>query len=613
MIYIIQSRHDRAQTNEGDRNMHQLINGNAATDIDRSSLLAPDTTGMNFYRADPALADLLRIHLPDALFRHIEPHLDRLGELAGGHLDECARLADRHTPILHPRDRFGRDVQSIEYHPAYRELERAAFGEFGIHAMSIRKGVMGWPEKYPVAAKHAFTFLFNQAEFGLGCPINVTDGCAKLLANFGSEELKAKYLDGLTQTDMSKLTQGGQFMTEKEGGSDVGTLTTIAVQDGDHWRLHGEKWFCSNADAKVVMLLARPQGASDGTRGVGLFLMPRFLDDSSQNHYRIVRLKDKLGTRSMASGEIKFEGAVAYAVGRLDRGFVQMAEMVNSSRLSNGVKSTALMRRAYHDAMTVARHRVVFGSRIIDLPLGRRQLMKIMLATEQALSMSFVTADALDRAAAGSQDAAALLRILTPTLKFRATRDARKVCGDAMEMRGGTGYIEEFATARLLRDAHLGSIWEGTGNIVALDALKRAVGRHGAESVLAADLHARLDESVTVPQAWRDRLRALVDRAVGFAREVASRADNEGDARRATTSLYHVASAVTLAWEGARIDQMRGDARRLLLSRLVLDHRLSSGDPFRLTENAAQGAIASLLLGERSAGIAEVGELLLAA
>jgi alkylation response protein AidB-like acyl-CoA dehydrogenase len=230
---------------------------------------------MNFYRADPALTDLLRLHLPDALFRHIEPHLDRLGELAGGYLDECARLADRHTPVLHQRDKFGRDTQYIEYHPAYRELEKAAFGEFGIHALSIRKGIMGWPDKYPVVAKHAFTFLFNQTEFGMGCPINVTDGCAKLLNNFGSEALKAKYLDGLTQTDMSKLTQGGQFMTEKEGGSDVGTLTTTAVQEGDHWRLYGEKWFCSNADAKVVMLLARPEGAGPGTRGVGLFLMPR--------------------------------------------------------------------------------------------------------------------------------------------------------------------------------------------------------------------------------------------------------------------------------------------------------------------------------------------------
>jgi hypothetical protein len=301
----------------------------------------------------------------------------------------------------------------------------------------------------------------------------------------------------------------------------------------------------------------------------------------------------------MASGEIKLEGAIAYTVGRLDRGFVQMAEMVNSSRLSNGVKSTALMRRAYHDAMTVANNRVVFGSRIVDLPLGRRQLMKIMLATEQGLSMSFLTADALDRAEAGSQDAAALLRILTPTLKFRATRDARKVCGDAMEMRGGIGYIEEFATARLLRDAHLGSIWEGTGNIV--------------ESALAADLHARLDDSAQVPQAWCDRLRGLTDRAITFARDVAARTENEAEARRAASLLYHVASAVALGWEAGRIHDRRGDARRLLLSRLVIDHRVTASDPFRLTENKAQDAIVSLLLGERAVGMAEVGELVLAA
>jgi alkylation response protein AidB-like acyl-CoA dehydrogenase len=583
---------------------------NRMTNFDhRPDLLAPDTTGMNFFRADPALADLLRIHLPEELFRHIEPHLDRLGGLAGGHLDECARLADRHVPVLHQRDRFGRDVQWIEYHPAYRELERVAFGEFGIHAMSLRKGILGWPDKYPVVAKHAFTFLFNQAEFGLGCPINVTDGCAKLLANFGSEALKAKYLGGLMATDMDQLTQGGQFMTEKEGGSDVGTLTTTAVAEGDHWRLRGEKWFCSNADAKVVMLLARPEGAGPGTRGVGLFLMPRTLDDGSPNHYRIVRLKDKLGTRSMASGEIKLEGAMAYAVGKLDRGFVQMAEMVNSSRLSNGVKSTALMRRAWHDAMTVAKNRVVFDSRIIDLPLARRQLMKITLATEQALSMSFLTADALDRAEAGSQDAALLLRILTPTLKFRATRDARKVCGDAMEMRGGIGYIEEFATARLLRDAHLGSIWEGTGNIVAIDALKRAVGRHGADSALAADLHARLDDSAGVPVAFRDRLRGLIDSVIGFARKVAGHGENEAEARRATSLLYHVASAVALAWEAHRIHEMRGDARRLLLSRLVIDHRLSTGDPFRLADDGKSRAITDALLGERALGMAEAGEL----
>ena len=576
----------------------------------KANLIAPDTTGLNFYRADPVLADLLRLYLPEALFDHIDPHLDRLGELAGGHLDDCARLADRHGPVLHHRDRFGRDAQWIEYHPAYRELENAAYGEFSIHAMSHRKGILGWPQTFPAVAKHAFTFLFNQAEFGMGCPINVTDGAARLLSRFGDEALKARYLDGLTQTDMTLLTQGGQFMTEKEGGSDVGKLTTTAVQDGIRWRLHGEKWFCSNADAKVVMLLARPEGAAGGTRGVGLFLMPRFLDDGSPNHYRIVRLKDKLGTRSMASGEIKLEGAIAYAVGNLDRGFVQMAEMVNWSRLSNGVKSAALMRRAHHDANTVARNRVVFGQRIIDMPLARRQLMKIMLPTEQAMSLSFATADALDRAEAGSQDAAAVLRVLTPTLKYRATRDARKVCGDAMEMRGGIGYIEEFATPRLLRDAHLGSIWEGTGNIVALDALTRAVGRHGADAALAADLHARIGDMTGVPQGWCDRLKQLSDRAIGFARAVASSGENEADARRATSALYHVASAVTFAWEGGRIHEMRGDARRMLLSRLVVDHRLTPQDPFAATAGKSEDAISKRILGEGDVSLADASALL---
>ncbi len=570
-----------------------------------TTAIAPDTTGLNFFAADRSLQDLLAIHLPADLLAHVTPHLDRLGALAGDHLDTCARLADRHPPVLHHRDRFGRDVQHIEYHPAYRELERVAFGEFGIHAMSHAPGILGWPATYPAAAKHAFTYLFNQAEFGLGCPINVTDGSAMLLARFGDAALKAKYLSGLISTDMSRLTQGAQFMTEKEGGSDVGSLTTVAKRDGDHFRLYGEKWFCSNADAPLAMLLARPQGASAGTRGVGLFLMPRTRDDGTPNAYRIVRLKDKLGTRSMASGEIKFDGAVAYAVGDLDRGFVQMAEMVNWSRVNNAFKSTAIMRRAVHDAMAVAHGRIAFGKRVVDLPLARRQLLKMLLPLEQALSLSFVTATALDRAEAhgthqcGSQQDAALVRILTPVLKFRATRDARKVAGDALEFRGGVGYIEEFAPARLLRDAHLGSIWEGTSNIVALDAVGRAIGRHGADGALAADLHARISDTSILPQRFADRLKRTVDQAIAFAVAIARDPASEADARRATTALYHTASAVTLAWEAGHVHAARGDARRLLLSKLVLDHKLAARDPFARDASAVEDAIAASLLDDR--------------
>ena len=203
--------------NEQGLKMQPRMHDRATASANQPGLLAPDTTGMNFYRADPALTDLLRLHLPDALFRHIEPHLDRLGELAGGYLDECARLADRHTPVLHQRDKFGRDMQYIEYHPAYRELEKAAFGEFGIHALSIRKGIMGWPDKYPVVAKHAFTFLFNQTEFGMGCPINVTDGCAKLLNNFGSEALKAE-VSRRPDPDRHEQADAGRPVHDREGG-----------------------------------------------------------------------------------------------------------------------------------------------------------------------------------------------------------------------------------------------------------------------------------------------------------------------------------------------------------------------------------------------------------
>src|SRR4029077_3708688 len=241
----------------------------------------------------------------------------------------------------------------------------------------------------------------------------------------------------------------------------------------------------------------------------------------------------------------------------------------------------------------------------------RRQLLKLLVPLEQALSLCFVTASTLDRAEQGrSQEAALLLRILTPTLKFRSTRDARKVCGDALEMRGGIGYVEEFASARVLRDSYLGSIWEGTSNIVALDAITRAIGRHGAEAALAADLHARLDDSAAIPAGYRDKLRHAIDKAIGFAKAIAATTDNEGDARRATTLLYHAASAVTLAWEGAEISERRGDARRLLLSKLVMDHHLTPADPYAVSSGKQEQTIADALFGDKPVPADRIAALL---
>lgn len=567
--------------------------------------IAPDTTGMNFFAADQGLRDLLDVYLPADLYAQLAPHLERLGGLAANELDALARQADRHPPQLHVRDRFGRDRQSIEFHPAYHELERYAFGEFGLHAMSHRAGVLGCSRPLPMVAKHAFTFLFNQAEFGLGCPINVTDSAAYLIRRFGSPELRRRLLDRMLTQDMTQHWQGAQFMTEKEGGSDVGAATTVARRVDGVWELHGEKWFCSNVSADVMTLLARPEGAPPGSAGLALFVMPRLLDDGSPNRYRIVRLKDKLGTRSMASGEIVLEGALAWPLGELDRGFAHMMEMVNHSRLSNGVKSAALMRRAVHDAGTVLHYRQAFGKPLHQLPLARRQMLKLMLPSEQALSMWLFTADALDRAEGGpgrrrlDPSASEVLRLATPVLKFRSTRDARKVTADAMEMRGGCGYVEDFVNPRLVRDAHLGSIWEGTSNIVALDAIQRAVGRKGCAGAFAAELHARLDEAITVPASLRDECRRVLDAAVKVAERTAAEPGRESQCREASSLLYQAASAALLTWEGGRIHALRGDARRLLWARLVIDHGLSARDPLDPPDPARDEAIAAALLDPR--------------
>ena len=192
-------------------------------------------------------------------------------------------------------------------------------------------------------------------------------------------------------------------MTERAGGSDVGAIETIARLHDGIWRLTGDKWFCSHADADVALLLARPEGAPSGTRGLALFALPRRLKDGRRNTYKIVRLKDKLGTRSMASGEIRLEGAVAYLVGEAESGLKQMMEQVNLSRLSHGVRAAAMMRRCVNEAMVAARTRTAFGETIVNYPLLRRQLLKLMVPTEQALSTVLFAASSLDRANAGSK------------------------------------------------------------------------------------------------------------------------------------------------------------------------------------------------------------------
>lgn len=549
----------------------------------------PDAHGTNLFEAD-ACRDILRCYIPDKLHQHLLPHLSRLGALAGERLDDLASVADKNPPTLSVRSRAGVDEHRVLKHPAYVELERWAYSEFGLAAMSHRGGVLGWPEPMPPAAKYALTYLFVQAEFGLCCPVSMTDSLARTLRKFGDPALVEKVLPMVTTQDFDQLHQGAMFMTEQGAGSDVSATATTATLHADgHWRLSGDKWFCSNPDAGFAMVLARSE-ATPGLKGISLFLLPKTLPDGSANAYRILRLKDKLGTRSMASGEIRLEGAFAWLVGERGKGFKHMADMINNSRLSNGVRAAGLMRRALTEALYVSKNRRAFDQRLIDMPLMQRQLSKMALWTEQARTMVFQTALALE---AFDRDEAQrpLARIMTPLIKFRACRDARKVTGDAMEVRGGCGYIEEWSDPRILRDAHLGSIWEGTSNIVALDVL-RAIER---ENSLPA-LRAKVDELLAGGEPAPDDLAALQHSRIDAAFDFAARAADSHDAelaRQVGSALYHVVTLAGMRWE-ARHAAM---PMRNRLADLVLTERLCARDPILDAQRADADLIAWLAAG----------------
>ncbi|MGA4632983.1 acyl-CoA dehydrogenase family protein [Pseudomonas solani] len=546
----------------------------------------PDSSGMNLFDTDPDLARLLSLYLPEAVLAPWLPRLQALGARAGGELDRLALSADKNPPVLASRTRRGEDLQRVLKHPDYVALERVAYAELGLASMSH---VADGP---PPLIKYALTYLFVQAEFGLCCPVSMTDSLTRTLRKYGAPELVERYLPSLASRDFDTLFQGAMFMTEQAAGSDVARTRTRARLEGGQWTLHGDKWFCSNPDADLAMVLARPEDAPEGMAGVSLFLLPRLRPDGSRNAYRIVRLKDKLGTRSMASGEIVLEGATAYLIGEVGRGFQQMADMVNMSRLSNGVRAAGLMRRALNEALFVARHRQAFGKRLVDMPLMQRQLLKQMLPAEQARSLYMQIATLLPRADGGDEAAQKCVRILTPLIKFRACRDARRVTGDAMEVRGGVGYIEEWSDARLVRDAHLGSIWEGTSNIVALD-IARAVTREGALEPLQHHLLQLLDEAA-LPAAADRLLRDCMARAVVTLQRVAEERRHQ-QVRQAGSALYHVVSAVFMAWEASRLAP---DHRRLALALLVLRHRVLPRDPLELDGEEASDALLPHLLEE---------------
>jgi alkylation response protein AidB-like acyl-CoA dehydrogenase len=578
-----------------------------------SDWIAPDCHGLNFYEIDRSFQDVLYCYLEDEFRKFAEPHYKKLGQLAGNELDIWSREADRHSPKLHTRDAFGRNEDWVEFHPSYRKMEKVAFGDFGLHAMSNRSGVLGYEQKIPPVGKYGFQYLFGQSEFGQLCPISATETTAMLINRYADDATKSLVLDKMLSQDMEDILKGGQFMTEKTGGSDVSNIALEAREEDGTWKLYGEKWFCSCVDADVILLLARPEGAPSGNAGLGLFALPRTRENGQRNNYRIVRLKDKMGSRSMASGEIIFDGAEVYPLGdvgaKVNRGLKMMMDQVNMSRLSHGVRAASMMRRCLNESLAVAGSRRAFGSKLIEKPLLRRQLLKMMVPTEQALSMFMHTANMMEQGDAGNKQAELVTRILTPLLKFRTARDNVKVATSAMEVRGGNGYIEDWVNPRMVRDSHLGVLWEGTSNINALDIVTRAIAKSGAHQELGDNLTQMLDNETALPGQFSSQLKNLVDQAIGFADKVA-REGRETLYRKVSATLYHTTTATLMAAEGAKLGAMGRDARRLLLSRMVVERKLGQENPFGLENDDFESQAAAALLDQEFVSFDDAREIL---
>jgi alkylation response protein AidB-like acyl-CoA dehydrogenase len=424
-----------------------------------------------------------RVLGPEA-YERARPRLERVGALALGPVAEWAAIADKQSPVLVNFDRTGERVDRLVFHPAYREMEKVFYGE-GCVAASYDPKFAPEHGGAPHSLGLLIGYLLAQGEGGLFCPVCMTDGAARLLVKFDKQgQMRDRLVPRLAATDIDKLYTGAMFLTEKQGGSDVGMNETVARKDGAGWRLTGQKWFCSNAGADVIMALGRPEGAPPGTPGLGLYVMPRLTDDGKPNRYRMDRLKDKLGVRSMPTAEITLEGAFAWELGGPGEGFKQMTEMLNLSRLYNAVTSMAILARALHEARLWASDRVAFGKKLVEHEMLKDQLEAWEAEKQGGLAMVFEATRLMDRADAkkATDDEKNLLRVLLPLAKLHTAKQAVRGTSECLEVLGGNGYVEDWPLARMLRDAQVLPIWEGASNVMALDVLRAC--RKGGEEAL---------------------------------------------------------------------------------------------------------------------------------
>ena len=455
--------------------------------------------GINLFATDPLL-DLAASGFPDGVRHDLFQH----GAFWGSHeARDIARLANTKLPELERYDGKGNRIDQVIFHPAYHALMRRSVTA-GLHASvwETENTEMGLRHR----ARVARLYMTAQTECGHICPMTMTN--ASLASLRHASEVNAAWAPRVVTRDYDRSLRPanekrgatlGMGMTEKQGGSDVRANTTRAVRAGDGlYRLTGHKWFMSAPMSDAFLVLAQ---APDG---LTCFLLPRFLPDGTANAIRLERLKDKLGNRSNASSEAEFDGAGAWRIGDEGRGIATILEMVTLTRLDCAVASAGLMRSAFAEAVHHCRHRAAFDNLLIDQPIMARVLADMALDLAGALALSFRLAEAFDLQADHAEEAA-YARLMTPVVKYWICKSAPAFIYEAMECLGGNGYVEESALPRLYREAPVNAIWEGSGNVMALDVL-RVLKRDpktldGVLDILAQELGPASQRSVDVLSA----------------------------------------------------------------------------------------------------------------
>ena len=440
----------------------------------------------NQYDDDRVLRQYLARVLPKDVLADVEPSLREMGELAGGVLYRM-QLADRDAePTLTNFDAWGNRIDAIEVTPVWKLAEKIA-AEKGVVATAYERKHGALSRVHQFALVH----LFGPATDVYSCPLAMTDGAARSLLDSGNRELAERALPHLTSRDPKTFWTSGQWMTESTGGSDVGTSETTATQDPDGtWRLDGRKWFTSATTSQMALTLARPEGNGPGGRGLALFYLELRDDDGRLVDIEVHRLKDKLGTRKVPTAELMLRGKAAIPVKGLDSGVRNIVPMLNITRTWNAVSSVGGMRRAIALARDFASKRVAFGAPLSEKPLHLETLAGLQAEYEGAFQLAFFTVELLGKMEAGeaSETDATLLRLITPITKLTTAKQAVMVASEVLESFGGAGYVEDTGLPVLLRDAQVLPIWEGTTNVLSLDALRALSRDHGALEVLTHEL-----------------------------------------------------------------------------------------------------------------------------